>query len=85
MWTKEGPNKFDCYAAAHPQELMFILLGRDNLAPDLVRLWAAKRRTAGEDPAKVAEALACADAMEAWQRKLQLEMWEAHDTPLLCK
>jgi hypothetical protein len=43
MGTKNNPGKFDCYEAAHPDEPMFVLLGRDPLAPHLVRLWALLR------------------------------------------
>lgn len=82
MSTKAGPNKFDCYASAHPDEPMFILLGRDKNAPALVRQWAKERRAAGGDSEKIVEAEKVADEMEAWQRKLQLQMWEAHDTTL---
>lgn len=43
MGTKNKPGKFDCYHSAEPDEPMFVLLGRDPLAPVLVRLWAALR------------------------------------------
>lgn len=43
MGTKNDPGEFDCYARAHPDEPLFTLLGRDRLAPGLVRLWAALR------------------------------------------
>ncbi|HVT78316.1 MAG TPA: hypothetical protein VHD87_14870 [Acidimicrobiales bacterium] len=46
---------------------MFVLLARDAQAPELVRAWARQRQANGENEAKVAEALACADAMEAWR------------------
>lgn len=93
MATKNDPGRFDCYAIAHPDEPMFILLGRDSMAPALVRQWAEQRRAAGDDAAKIANAEACADAMEAWQkrrlladqRSRQLQMWEAHDAPLLAR
>lgn len=68
MGTKNNPGQFDCYENAHPDEPMFVLLGRDPWASELVRLWAAGRASAGEDPSKVAEARACADQMEAWCR-----------------
>jgi len=45
---------------------MFILLGRDPLAPVLVGVWATMRRLHGEDPRKVEEALDCAEAMSEW-------------------
>jgi hypothetical protein len=70
MGTKNNPGKFDCHANAHPDEPMFILLGRDPMAATLVRAWAEMREDAGEDPAKVAEARACADAMDAWAANL---------------
>lgn len=66
MGTKNNPAPFDCYAAAHPDEPMFILLGRDPMAGLLVNIWARLRELAGEEPAKVAEALACARTMDVW-------------------
>lgn len=66
MGTKNNPGDFDCYTNAEPDEPMFILLGRDPSACHLVRLWAELRKLEGEDPAKVTEALDCADAMERW-------------------
>ncbi len=70
MATKNNPGKFDCYANALPDEPMFILLGRDRHAPDLVRAWADSREKAGEDPVKVAEARQCADAMDRWRVRI---------------
>jgi hypothetical protein len=43
MGTKLEPGKFDCYANAEPDEPMFVLLGRDALAPSLVNIWAMIR------------------------------------------
>ena len=68
MGTKNNPGKFDCYANAEPDEPMFVLLGRDKHAPDLVRLWALLRHEDGETEAKVSEALQCADAMSGYLR-----------------
>jgi hypothetical protein len=85
MATKNKPGKFDCYENAHPDEPMFVLLGRDKNAPALVREWAKQRREAGEDPEKVAEAEACADAMEGWERKQYFAMRQEHDTPDLSR
>ncbi|MBX3488889.1 hypothetical protein [Parvibaculum sp.] len=65
MGTKNNPGAFDCYAAAEPDEPIFVLLGRDRHAPSLVRLWALARMREGEDEAKVQEALQCAAAMDA--------------------
>jgi len=66
MGTKNTPGNFDCYANADPDEPMFILLGRDRDAPQLVQDWADQREHAGEDAAKVEEARDCADAMITW-------------------
>lgn len=70
MGTKNNPGAFDCYAAAEPDEPMFVLLGRDPHAPVLVELWAILRAKAGEDEEKVAEALACSDAMARYSLTL---------------
>lgn len=67
MGTKTDPGNFDCYAAAAPDEPMFILLARDHHAPLLVRLWAALRELDREDAGKVSEARACAAVMEIWR------------------
>lgn len=70
MATKTRPGVFDCYAAAKEDEPMFVLLGRDPMAPTLVRAWAKMRVESGEDGAKVQEALRCADEMEAYSKQL---------------
>lgn len=64
MGTKNNPASFDCYANAAPDEPMFVLLARDERAPDLVREWVERR---GKDDAKAMEALDCAGAMERWR------------------
>jgi hypothetical protein len=78
MATKENPGKFDCYAAAKPNEPLFVLLGRDPNAPALVRAWADMREQQGEDPEKVAEARSCADAMEKHSRALGKPLVKMH-------
>ena len=70
MGTKNNPGKFDCYANAAPDEPMFVLLGRDRHAATLVRVWALLRSREGEDEAKIAEALKCANTIDDWQRSL---------------
>lgn len=77
MATKNNPGAYDCYAKAHPDEPMFVLLGRDQSAALLVRLWALVRHGRVEsgarppsDAEKVAEALKCADDMEAYCKKM---------------
>lgn len=64
-----------CYAAAMPDEPMFVLLARDPHAPTIVRTWALGRQIEidqgqrpPEDLAKVNEAFECADRMEAWRK-----------------
>jgi hypothetical protein len=68
MATKNNPGPFDCYANAAPDEPMFVLLARDWTAPSVVREWVRQRVGEGVTAqSKLAEALACADAMEKWQ------------------
>jgi hypothetical protein len=75
MGTKNNPGSFDCYAAAHPDEPMFILLGRDPLAPFLVGWWVGLKMM--HDPsaneAKMKEAMEVAHAMDAWLLSLNKE------------
>lgn len=80
MGTKNNPGSFDCYANAEPDEPMFVLLARDAYAPLLIRTWAADREVEGEDPAKVAEARACADACEKWRKKKEANQPPVHVT-----
>jgi hypothetical protein len=70
MSTKANPGKYNCYEAAAPDEPMFVLLGRDPMAGALVRLWALMREEAGESADKVAEAISCAEQLDAWVRSL---------------
>jgi hypothetical protein len=43
MGTRANPGPHDCYAAAEPDEPLFVLLARDPVAYHLVRIWAAVR------------------------------------------
>ena len=70
MGTKNNPGSFDCYANAEPDEPMFILLGRDPMAPSLVEAWAEYREANGEAMGKVDEAKRCARSMREWLEKL---------------
>lgn len=63
-----------CYAAALPDEPMFVLLARDPSAPELVRAWAAERMSdiiEGDRPiddmGQAEEALRCASRMVKWR------------------
>jgi len=75
MGTKNNPGEFDCYEEADPDEPMFVLLARDELAPEIVRLWAYNySKKVGIDPKpeqnrKMNEAYSVADAMEKWRRE----------------
>lgn len=67
MGTKNNPGPFDCYSKADPDEPMFVLLGRDPLAPFLVSLWASLRQQLrDEDDPKAAEANLCAESMVSY-------------------
>lgn len=67
MGTKNHPGSYDCYENAHPDEPMFVLLGRDPVAPAIVSLWVALRKQLGEkDTGMLAEAESCAEAMKQW-------------------
>lgn len=77
MGTKNDPGHFDCYAAAEPDEPMFVLLGRDKHAPLLVMLWALLRQGDGEADEKIEEALKCADAMCDWRLLIGKPLWNA--------
>lgn len=83
MGTKLHPGEFDCYAAARPDEPIFILMGRDRSAPTIVRAWARQRRddilkgdahdrplSEGDqhDLRKACEAETVADEMTVWRR-----------------
>lgn len=69
MGTKTNPGAFDCYAAAEPDEPMFVLLARDQNAPALVEAWAARREALYGPGPKVNEARKCASDMRAWRLK----------------
>jgi hypothetical protein len=75
MGTKNNPSSFDCYANAHPDEPMFVLLGRDPIAPFLVGWWAGLRSSLdpNADEAKLKEALEVAHAMDEWLLSLNKE------------
>lgn len=76
MGTKNEPGRFDCFAAALPDEPTFTLLARDPDFFRLVKKWAKRRMKAiqcGDRPqsdvAMVAEAEQCAWDGQEWRRK----------------
>jgi hypothetical protein len=69
MSTKNNPENWDCYAKAEPDEPMFVLLGRDPVAPVIVAFWVALRGELDgipESDPKLVEAIRCAREMLAW-------------------
>jgi hypothetical protein len=71
MATKsvEQWNRNSTFAKAPLGEPLFVLRAQDVLAPALVRIWAHAAAICRAPDAKVAEALAIADAMEAWPHR----------------
>lgn len=72
-----------CYDAALPDEPMFVLLARDTQAPQVVRVWAARRMAlvySGQCPAsdiqKACDAYQLADRMVEWRQNAD-ESWRA--------
>jgi hypothetical protein len=71
MSTKNNVGSFNCYEKAHPDEPMFVLLGRDPTAPLIVLAWVVLRHHCGHnDSAQLEEAIQCAQDMQAWAAKL---------------
>ena len=72
MGTKLNPGKFDCYANAEPNEPIFVLMGRDPIAPILIGLWATLKEyldgfgPEGRGTDQTNEARKCAREMEQW-------------------
>lgn len=56
----------DCLAKRRPGEPMFILLGRDPDAHNIVRMWAERRLSAGGDPEHCQMGLDTAERMRAY-------------------
>ena len=74
MATKNNPGKFDCYENARPDEPMFVLLGRDESAPDAVYAWIAYRISIGKNrpgDAQLIEAAECARDMVQYRESFQ--------------
>jgi hypothetical protein len=59
--------RFDCLSKLKPGEPYFVLRAQDNLAADLVELWAIRAGTTGKcDPDKIAEAKHVVQQMRDW-------------------
>jgi hypothetical protein len=75
--TDEISGPSSCINRALDDELVFVLLGRDPVAPDIIRYWCKCRVGQGlntwRDP-KIKEALALADAMDADRDLLRFQL-----------
>lgn len=63
-----------CFNRARDNERLFVLLARDPAAPVAIRAWIAERVRLGKNTwgdAQVAEALSCADLMEAERAEIE--------------
>jgi hypothetical protein len=73
MRKKEETSRKDtCLAHAHPEEMVFVLLGRDPAAPMAIYHWCAERIALGknkEGDEQIVDARACADTMLKEGRK----------------
>jgi len=68
-----------CMQHAHPEEMVFVLLGRDPAAPRAIRAWATDRILLGKNAwadTQIVEAMECAATMEREGRK-----WVEGDSP----
>lgn len=59
-------NEFDCSDRLQPGEPYFVLRAQDATASGVVRAWAEIAKRNKLSPAKIASAIAVAEAMEAW-------------------
>lgn len=63
----ELASAVSCLSKANDNEMIFVLLGRDQAAADTVRYWAKLRVDLGknkDDDPQIVEALQCAERME---------------------
>ncbi len=64
-----GTPPVGCLGRCKDDETVFVLVARDKLAPDVVKVWATLAESAGVGDDKVAEAREVAAAMQSWQRR----------------
>lgn len=67
MRKKDELSKKSCMTTAHPNEMVFVLIGRDPAAPVAIRAWVAERLRLGknqETDAQITEAIDIARTME---------------------
>lgn len=74
--------KQGCMAKAFEDEMTFVLLARDKVAPSVIRFWAHERIAFGlNDPGdpQIAEALECAHAMETQRDEIRKRREQPHE------
>lgn len=74
MGTKNNPGNFNCYAAAMPDEPIFILMGRDPAAPVAMEFWIEERQRLGkavdqDDLDKIEENRTLQGAFRRWREQ----------------
>jgi hypothetical protein len=72
MSTKSNPGRFNCHAAAFPDETIFTLLARDPAFPATVEFWVSERIRLGknqteDDKARLSAALEESEAAANWR------------------
>lgn len=63
----ELAKTFSCLSKAKPDEPIFVIRAKDELASQTLRLWAAMAEGIHE-PEKISEALQCAEDMDKWRK-----------------
>lgn len=74
----ELTREHTCMQHAHPDEMVFVLLSRDEAAPAAIRAWVAERlrlRKNTSTDEQIVEALECAKTMEAEGRQWAIAEW----------
>lgn len=71
-----------CLNKARAEEPLFVLRGKDPLAPEVVRTWANIAETYGcHEPDKIAEARALADQMDEYRKRVHPEKRHPAEPP----
>lgn len=68
----ELTKEHTCMQHAHPEEMVFVLLSRDDASPVAIRAWVTERIRLGKNAMgdeQIVEAIACAQTMEEEGRK----------------
>lgn len=85
--SKELTDPTSCLSKARPDELIFVLLARDAVAPAVVREWCRLRCLHGKNTPKddqITEALEWADRVQREQEHALVAATEMHD-PVTCE